>query len=429
MASSLKRLQAEHGDALSAHHRGEDRKQSFLMATGFECSYPTVQGGRRRDELESTRHYERWREDFAICRLIGAHYVRYGVPYYRMHQGPGRYDWSFADEVLPAMWDAGLIPILDLCHFGVPDWVGGFQNPDWPAQFAEFAGAFAERYPWIKLYTPVNEMMVCARFSAQKGWWNEQEKSDRAFVRAHNIMCRATLLAIGEILKRRADAVFIQSEAAQVFLEQWPETGDVVRFKNHHRFITFDILYGRPPDGDVMNFLYENGTTKQEYEWFMHHGAQVAPYCVMGMDYYATNETVVNRDGEEEKQGAMLGWDAIAIDYYRRYRRPMMLTETNAVQKEEKGEEAIEWLRRTWYQARYLQEQGVAVLGYTWYSLTDQIDWDIQLREIRGKVVPNGLFTLDREPRPVAPVYQHFAKTYGGSELIRAVPKGFVGEL
>ena len=70
---------------------------------------------------------------------------------------------------VPAMWDLGLIPIADLCHFGVPDWVGGFTNPDWPAHFVEYAAAFAERYPWIKFYTPVKEMLVCARMSGLEG--------------------------------------------------------------------------------------------------------------------------------------------------------------------------------------------------------------------------------------------------------------------
>jgi hypothetical protein len=27
-------------------------------------------------------------------------------------------------------------PIVDLCHFGVPDWIGSFQNPDFPRLFA-----------------------------------------------------------------------------------------------------------------------------------------------------------------------------------------------------------------------------------------------------------------------------------------------------
>ena len=40
----------------------------------------------------------------------------------------------------------GITPIVDLCHFGVPDWVGGFDDPDWPGLFAEYARAFAERF-------------------------------------------------------------------------------------------------------------------------------------------------------------------------------------------------------------------------------------------------------------------------------------------
>src|SRR5688572_16139098 len=138
----------------------------FLFATGIECSYPTVRGsdGRRRrvDELAKTHHYERWREDFSLVKELGLHYLRYGPPYYRTHLGPGRYDWSFSDETLAELQRLEITPIVDLCHFGVPDWVGDFQNPDWPALFAEYAAAFAERYRWVRFYTPVNEIFVCA---------------------------------------------------------------------------------------------------------------------------------------------------------------------------------------------------------------------------------------------------------------------------
>ena len=69
--------------------------------------------------------------------------------------------------------------MADLCHFGLPDWLGGsFQNPDWPPLFAQYAAAFARRYPWVRLYTPVNEVFICAQFSARNGWWNERLKSE-----------------------------------------------------------------------------------------------------------------------------------------------------------------------------------------------------------------------------------------------------------
>ena len=61
----------------------------------------------------------------------------------------------------------GITPLTDLCHFGVPDWLENFQNPDFPEHFAEYAGAFAERYPWVTIYTPVNEIFITSLFSAR----------------------------------------------------------------------------------------------------------------------------------------------------------------------------------------------------------------------------------------------------------------------
>ena len=110
-----------------------------------------------------------------------------------------------------------ITPIVDLCHFGVPDWLGNFQNPDFPRLFADYAGAFAERFPWVQLYTPVNEMFICAVFSAKYGWWNEQMKDDRAFVTALKHLVKANVLAMRAILKRRHDAIFIQSRIVGVF--------------------------------------------------------------------------------------------------------------------------------------------------------------------------------------------------------------------
>jgi hypothetical protein len=71
---------------------------------------------------------------------------------------------------------------VDLCHFGVPDWLGNFQNPDFATQFANYAGAFADRYPWIQVYTPVNEMFICAIFSGQI-WLVERADEDRSGLR------------------------------------------------------------------------------------------------------------------------------------------------------------------------------------------------------------------------------------------------------
>ncbi len=42
-----------------------------------------------------------------------------------------------------------------------------------------------------------------------------------------------------------------------------------------------------------------------------------------------------------------------------------------------------------------LREDGVPILGFTWYSLLDRVDWDTLPREDNGRVNPFGLCGLD----------------------------------
>lgn len=90
----------------------------------------------------------------------------------------GKFEWSFMDDVCAAMQKLGIVPIMDLCHFGVPDWLENFQNTTLPARLGNYARAFAERYRWVKFYTLINEMFVTTRMIALDGVWNEQLKSD-----------------------------------------------------------------------------------------------------------------------------------------------------------------------------------------------------------------------------------------------------------
>src|ERR1700722_6522614 len=130
----------------------------FMFATGIENSSPTIKNGRVRvDEMESCGHYEQWQVDFDKVQELGIRFVRYGVPLYRVYLGPQHFDWSFTDATFGELRKREIIPIADLCHFGVPDWIGNFQNPDFPRLFCQYAEAFAQRFPWVQLYTPVNE--------------------------------------------------------------------------------------------------------------------------------------------------------------------------------------------------------------------------------------------------------------------------------
>ncbi len=376
----------------------------FMFATGVENSYPTVewQGKTiRQDELAKTKHYERWRDDFRLLEELGIEYLRYGPPYFSAHTAPGKFDWSFTDETFHALHEQRVTPIVDLCHFGVPAWIGNFQNPDWPRLFVGYAQAFARRFPWVRFYTPVNEIFIAATFSAQFGWWNERLKTDRAFVTALKHLCQANLMAMHAILKERPDAIFIQSESTQYFHPENPDCVDAARRFNEKRFLSFDLTYGHHVNATIYEYLLDNGMTREEYHWFLQH--QVRSRCVMGNDYYQTNENLVHADGSISQAGEIFGYYPITHQYFTRYSLPVMHTETNSLG----GVDAVKWLRKEWANVHRLKEDGIPIIGFTWYSLQDQVDWDTALREDNGRVNPLGLCNLERNISPVGYAYKN----------------------
>ncbi len=379
----------------------------FMFCTGIENSYPTIllpSGETKRvDEMEKSGHYEHWRRDFELVKEMGIEFLRYGPPYFSAHIGPGKYDWNFTDEVFIAMREMGITPIVDLCHFGVPDWIGNFQNPDWPLHFAEYAKAFAKRFPWVKLYTPVNEIFIAAMFSAKYGWWNERLTDHQAFVTALKHLCQANTMAMNEIIKIQCDAVFIQSESSEYFHAEEPSCQPQAQFLNQKRFLSLDLTYGYPINVMMYEYLLNNGMTKDEYHWFGNNfGNYLKARCVMGNDYYITNEHMVHPDGTTSASGEIFGYAVITHQYYRRYKLPVMHTETNILEPLSVG-----WLKKQWANAYRLKQDGVPFLGFTWYSLIDQVDWDSALRDDAGKVNALGLYDLNRNIREVGTAYKY----------------------
>ena len=375
-----------------------------MFATGVENSIPTIHNGKTRvDEMEVCGHYKHWRTDFDCVEELGLHFLRYGPPLHRTYLGPGRYDWEFADLTLGDLKRRDITPIVDLCHFGVPDWIGNFQNPDFPQLFATYAGAFADRFPWVQLYTPVNEMFICAVFSAKYGWWNEQLKGDKAFVTALKHIVKANVMAMNEILKRRPDAIFIQSESSEYFHADSPEAIGSAEAMNQRRFLSLDLNYGRRVDSDMYVYLMDCGMTGDEYRWFLTH--RLKQHCILGNDYYITNEHRVFADGHTEASGEVFGYAEITRQYHDRYGLPVMHTETN-MKEGPTGQEAVYWLWKEWANVLRIRNVGIPTVGFTWYSLTDQVDWDTALREQNGNVNPLGLYDLDRNIRNVGRAYK-----------------------
>jgi beta-glucosidase/6-phospho-beta-glucosidase/beta-galactosidase len=381
----------------------------FMFATGIENSYPTItlpDGKIKRvDEMEKARHYELWEQDFKLVKELGIHFLRYGPPLYKVHVKPGVYDWEFTDLCFNKLKQLEIVPIVDLCHFGLPDWLGNFQNPDFPHYFAEYARAFAARYPHLQFYTPINEIFITAMFSAQYGWWNECLSGDKYFVTALKHLCQANVMAMQKILEVQHQATFIQSESSEYFHAINPDARKISHVLNQKRFLSLDLTYGYPLNVDMYEYLLDNEMTREEYHWFEKN--QVKARCIMGNDYYVTNEHLVHPDGFTEPAGEIFGYYVITHQYFKRYKLPIMHTETNRIMPD-----SVDWLYKQWANIRRLKQDGVPIIGFTWYSLIHQVDWDSALRNDAGHINALGLYDMDRKIMPVGRAYKNIIKEW-----------------
>jgi beta-glucosidase len=250
-----------------------------------------------------------------------------------------------ADQTFGALLHRDIIPIVDLCHFGVPDWMGNFQNPDLPPLFAHYARSFAARFRWVQFYTPMKEMFICALFSAKYGWWNEQLKTDKAFVTALKNIVKANVMAMSAILEVRPDAVFVQSESSEYFHAENPKAIKPAEVHNARRFLSLDLNYGPRVGSEMYEYLLDNGMTRDEYHFFLDN--RLRQHCVMGNDYYSTNEHRVASDGGVQRAGEIFGYSEITRQYHSRYHLPVMHTETNFPEGTS-GDEAVHWLWKQW---------------------------------------------------------------------------------
>ena len=214
--------------------------------------------------------------------------------------------------------------------------------------------------------------------------------------------------------------MIIQSESAEYLHETRAAVSQATKLTNKQRLISLDLLYAHPPDADIIYYLMDNGLTREEYDWFMI--GEPPGYQVMGNDYYGQNEKIQKPDGSIVTAEDVFGWYQITKEYYNRYKKPVMHTETNIFDQEK----APTWLWKQWVNVLQMRADGIPVLGFTWYSLIDQIDWNIGLSRKEGTINECGLFDLNRKPRPVAAAYRMLLEEYG---QIQIVPHGEMFEV
>jgi beta-glucosidase len=326
----------------------------------------------------------RYREDIALAKDLGVGMFRIGINWARVEPREGEFDeaeLAYYDDVIDAMIEAGLKPLITLDHFVYPGWVdrqGAWVNPKTLHDFTRYCEVIARRFiSRVRWWLTFNE--AAAFIIIEKKY----RKLDRKGVRA---MSRHVVQAHREVY----DLIHALDPAAQV-------SSNVVCC------------------GEGLLSRYADWLSDR---WFLKRVVDKLDY--FAFDYYYIGIT------REVLQGRIWDADPAPDGLYRALKRyakrfpklPIMIAENGMPTRDAAPRadghtregvlrDCVRWTQRA-------RAEGVNVIGYMYWSLTDNFEW--------GHYGPRfGLYTVDvlsdptltRKPTAAVAVYRDLIRDRG----------------
>jgi dTDP-4-dehydrorhamnose reductase len=383
---------------------------------GLECTLNRV-GEAQHDQLARSGHYERL-DDIDRIAGLGVRTVRYPVLWER-HEGrePDDVRWRITDARLARLRELGVQPIVGLLHHGSGPLDTSLLDDAFPERFAAFAALVAARYPWVDRFTPINEPLTTARFSALYGIWHPHVREDGAFLRALLNQVRATRLAMAAIRRITPGAALVQTEDLG-YTHATPRLARQAEFENERRWLSYDLLCGRvTPRHPLWPWLTRAGVGRGEV------ARAVGDGCVpdlLGINHYVTSERWLDerlarypaashggnrrlRYADVEAVRALpdgvLGPATLLGQAWRRFGIPIAVTEVHLGCTRE---QQLRWLRDVWEGAAGARDAGAEVRAVTAWAALGAFDWCSLVTRTDGVYEP-GLFDVrSTPPRPTA---------------------------
>ena len=391
-----------------------DPNPALALWGGVECTINRV-GDVYRDQARLSGHNDR-PDDLERFAALGISALRYPLLWeaFAMADDPERL-WTWHDARLDRLHALGIRPILGLIHHGSGPPGTDLLADDFAEGLARHAALAAARYPWVRDWTPVNEPLTTARFSALYGHWYPHRRDEAAFWHALVGQIEATAAAMAAIRAIIPDARLIQTEDLG-HTGSTRELRDQADFDNERRWASWDMLAGRfTPEHPLWRRAADAGLAARL------EALAAAPCApdVLGLNHYLTSDRYLDhrldRHPVDSHGQCPLGplADVAAVRAeddapglegalratWGRYGIPLALTEVhNGCTREEQ----MRWLGEAWGTATRLRSEGIAIEAVTAWSLLGAHDWCSLLTKAEGRY-ESGVFDIRGDaPRATA---------------------------
>lgn len=384
---------------------------------GLECSIARV-GDEFRDQFKETGHHVRLNDLDAVAQL-GIRTLRYPVLWESVApDDPEACDWTWHDERMAYLRTLGIAPIVGLLHHGSGPRYTHLLDKNFAEGLARHAENVAQRYPWVRMFTPVNEPLTTARFSGLYGHWYPHGRSYRQFLPILVNEIRATQEAMRAIRRTIPDAQLVQTEDLGKTFATTALRAQAAH-ENERRWLGFDLLCGRvTTDHPFWTVLLDHGVARADLEALL---IEPCPPNIIGMNHYLTSERYLDDDvalyppetiGGNGRQtyadieavradlsDADTGPAARLRETWARYGIPMAITEAHLGCTRD---EQLRWLNDMWSAAETVRHEGADMRAVTIWSMFGAVDWNSLLTARAGFYEPGAFDTRGETARLTA---------------------------
>jgi len=313
---------------------------------------------------------DRYDSDIRLAADMGMRVFRVGIEWARLQPEPGKWDdnaFRFYDSVVDSIVRAGMRPMITLDHWVYPGWEadrGGWRNPgmvgDWLANMRAVVDRYSSRNPlWVTVNEPV------------------------AYIQ-------------NEVREAGADANTMLTGVVDVHNASY----DYIHQKQPGAQVTANVGYVAGAEDQVNGELVDRIGARLDYvgvDYYFGFDPAQSLYSAIGR---ATGSSLPNLPGPRI-------WDMplrtegiyYALQHYsRRFPgKPLYIVENgmpteNGLPRGD-GYTRSDHLRDTVYWLQRAKADGMNVMGYNYWSLTDNYEW--------GSYTPRfGLYTVDVRTDP-----------------------------
>jgi dTDP-4-dehydrorhamnose reductase len=414
------------------------KKASLELWGGVECTINRVE----------EEYYEQLRRTGHVCRMSDLdRFAELGIKAMRQpilwecapSHASDNERWNWANDALERLERLGIRPIVGLVHHGSGPRATNLLDPAFATNLARYAEQVALRFPHVQDYTPINEPLTTARFSALYGHWYPHRRDEPSFARALLNECRAIVLSMEAIRRINPMARLVQTDDLGKIYST-PGLAYQADFENERRWSTYDLLCGRINRSHRMwhHFRWA-GIEEAELKWFLDHRC---PPHVIGLNHYLSGERYLDEhldrypsethggNGSDYYADVLAarvlhegtpGPRALFMEAWERYRIPIAITEChNGCTREEQ----LRWFLEVWRGAEAARDLGADVVAVTAWSLLGAFDWASLVTQMDNHYEPGVYDVRSSPPRPtaLAKLIRHLAAERDASHPLLEVP-------